>query len=49
MTPFPVYSAPHKHTHTNTHTHTPNRELHMRPHFIITTHYYIVFYHFNNS
>ena len=35
---------------TPRHTHTPNQELHMRPHFqdfIITTHYYIVFYHFN--
>jgi hypothetical protein len=42
--PVPVYSAPH-------HTHLTRNYIcsHIYKVFIITTHYCIVFYHFNNS
>ena len=49
---IPIYSAPHTpHTHTHTHTHQTSNYIysHIYQHFIITAHYYIVFYHFNNS
>jgi len=45
--PDPVYSAPRTHTHTHL---TRNYICsHMYQYFIIPTHYYIVFCHFNNS
>jgi len=47
VTCFGIYSAPHTHTHTHL---TRNCICsHIYQHFIITTHYYILFYHFNNS
>jgi hypothetical protein len=37
--------------HTHTHTHLTRNYIfgHIYQYFIITTHYHIVFYHFNNS
>jgi len=50
ITTVPVY---YTHTHTHTNAHTPNQELHTCTHiyqdFTKTTHYYILFYKFNNS
>jgi len=45
------YSAPHTHTHAHIHTHLTRNYVcgHIYQDFIITTHYYIVFYQFNNS
>ena len=41
----------HTHTHTQTHTHLTKNYIcsHIYQDFIITTHYYILFYNFNNS
>jgi len=41
----PVYCAPYTHTHTQTHLTRNYICGHIYQDFIITTHYYIVFYH----
>jgi len=49
--PVPVYSSPHARTHTHTHTNLTRNYIciHNYQDFVITTHYYILFYQCNNS